>query len=241
MEEHRAVDHEPSAALFRVLFIGTRDVCRGPAGERLLRAWLEAGHAGDAFIVSSAGTRPVAGEPMHPQASAALSALSVDVAGHGSRRMTERRLAQADLVLTATRMHRAAIHDQFPGAEHRTFTVREFARLLGQVRDPLAREGTSSPLAIPPADAGPHALVTAAAVLRREPAVRRSVDRGNGGSGHTAGGSADGSGDSGPEDHGDDIDDPTGGSHAEYEQVVAMLNEATREIARALIACLARA
>lgn len=56
--------------------------------------------------------------------------------GFAARLLTESMISGADLVLTATREHRAAVVEESPAALRRTFSVREFARLAGQV-DPV--------------------------------------------------------------------------------------------------------
>jgi protein-tyrosine phosphatase len=53
-----------------------------------------------------------------------------------ARRLSEQ-MREADLVLSMTRAQRGLVVELWPAAVRRTFTLREFARLLGWV-DPLA-------------------------------------------------------------------------------------------------------
>jgi protein-tyrosine phosphatase len=62
--------------------------------------------------------------------------------GFAARRLTEKVVREADLVLALTRAQRGLIVDLWPPAVRRTFTVREFARLLGQVQPSALPDGT---------------------------------------------------------------------------------------------------
>jgi protein-tyrosine phosphatase len=57
-------------------------------------------------------------------------------------------IAGADLVLTATRQHRADVVEHVPAAVRRTFTLREFARLAAAV-DPAEIDDAAGPGARP--------------------------------------------------------------------------------------------
>ena len=59
-----------------------------------------------------------------------------------ARRLTERSVKEADLVLALTRAQRGLIVELWPAAVRRTFTVREFARLLGLVQPSVLPDGT---------------------------------------------------------------------------------------------------
>ncbi len=52
---------------------------------------------------------------------------------HRARVVTKELVATADLVLTATRAQRGAVVQLVPRASRRTFTIREFSRLLASI------------------------------------------------------------------------------------------------------------
>lgn len=117
---------------FTVLVVCTGNVCRSPAIERLFRSAF--GAAG--ITVHSAGTGALVGEPIQPPMVGLLEERGVDGGTFAARHVTEDHISSADIILAATREHRAAVVEQVPSAIRRTFTVREFARLADQV-DPV--------------------------------------------------------------------------------------------------------
>ena len=112
---------------FTVLMVCTGNICRSPLAEQLLRAQADAANL--PINVTSAGTGAMVGREMTTQAaelSAQYGALSTD---HTPSQLTESIIAGADLILTATREHRASVVSMSPKAIRRTFTLTQFARL----------------------------------------------------------------------------------------------------------------
>jgi protein-tyrosine phosphatase len=124
---------------FRVLHVCTGNICRSPMGEHLMREGLRTrlGAASDAFVVESAGTWGHTGAPMEPFALSVLTTYGHDGSAFQARELVAEHVAGADLVLGATREHRAAAVVLQPRAARKTFTLREFDRLLTGV-DPLS-------------------------------------------------------------------------------------------------------
>jgi protein-tyrosine-phosphatase len=113
-----------------ILFVCTGNLCRSAVAERLTAAWLSAQPGSPALRVSSVGTGTVDGRPMHPASARALSALGGDPGDFFSRRLRDEHLDDVDLVLTATRGHRAEVLSRRPVLMRRTFTIREAAALV---------------------------------------------------------------------------------------------------------------
>jgi protein-tyrosine phosphatase len=114
---------------FRVLVVSDRSTCRGPAAQRLLAAHLRAGGREADVVLGAAGVRAARGEQMHPDTVRALAELDVDAGGHVARSLTERRVVQADLVLTVAHTQTRHVTALRPEAARRTFALPELVRL----------------------------------------------------------------------------------------------------------------
>src|SRR5690606_28828798 len=92
--------------------------------------------------VHRAGTQALGGHgmPREARALAERNGVTPDrAAGHRARLLTESLMHDADLVLTMTAQHSTAAMQLAPRRMHRTFTVREFARLAAMLDDGVLR------------------------------------------------------------------------------------------------------
>ncbi|MEL4320069.1 low molecular weight phosphatase family protein [Leifsonia sp. YIM 134122] len=122
-----------------ILTVCSGNICRSPLAEQLLRQGL-AGVA-DA-TVTSAGTIAMVGSPMAPQSQVLAARYgATDAAAHVARQLTAEQIVEADLVLALSRDHRRAIVEMVPSAVRKTFTLREFARLVTEVSDEDLADG----------------------------------------------------------------------------------------------------
>lgn len=94
--------------------------------ERLLVARLDGNATATA---SSAGTRALVGCGMDRTAAQVLREMGGDPEQHVARQLSLAAVRGADLIMTASTMHRSAVVQADPTAMRRTFTMREFARL----------------------------------------------------------------------------------------------------------------
>lgn len=85
------------------------------------------------FRVHSAGTYGMGGYPIDPRAALAISGQGIDSTGFTARELSDEMVSRADVVLTATRDHRATTVTMAPRSARRTFTLREFGRLCAGV------------------------------------------------------------------------------------------------------------
>jgi protein-tyrosine phosphatase len=148
---------------FRILYVSTGNVCRSPITERLTRLGLSerlGGQQRPGLVVESAGTWGHEGAPMEAHAAQVLAEYGADPGGFLGRELLDDHVIHADLVLTATRDHRAQVISMGHSAGLRTFTLKEFTRLVRAI----------DPTTLPPLEDGvvlrARALVRAAAALR---------------------------------------------------------------------------
>lgn len=146
--------------VFRILHVCTGNVCRSPMAERLTRHGLarRLGDGASGMVVESAGTWGHEGAPMEAHAAAVLAEYGADPTGFTGRELLDDHVIDADLVLTATRDHRAQVISMGHAAGLRTFTLKEFTRLVRAIDTTTLPEGSVTERA--------RALVRAAAALR---------------------------------------------------------------------------
>lgn len=128
----------PAVTPAGIVFVCEGNVCRSPYAERVLRAGLE-GSPLAALPVTSAGTAPVTGAPVDRLTAEGLERLGIPADGHRARALTVAELRHAGLVLAAGRPQRAAVVGLHPPAVQKTFTIRQFGRLLRSTA-PLPRD-----------------------------------------------------------------------------------------------------
>lgn len=90
----------------------------------------EGGVGGERLDISalSAGISAHEGDPATPEAIAALGERGLDISGHRARQLTAEMIAEADLILTMTAVHKNFVLRVNPAASGKVFTIKEFAR-----------------------------------------------------------------------------------------------------------------
>jgi protein-tyrosine phosphatase len=113
-----------------ILVVCTGNVCRSPIAEGMLRAGFAYRLGRDAPAVSSAGTMGWSGSAADPNSVEAAGERGIDISGHRARELSDRDVASATLILAMSGEHARAVVAHEPEAASRTFTLKEFVRLL---------------------------------------------------------------------------------------------------------------
>ena len=118
----------------RILTVCTGNICRSPVAERLLQAGLDQVLAGG-FEVRSAGTRAMVGEPIQPLSADVIQTYGGSPDHFAARQLTQKILKEQDLVLAMASSHRGELLQLDPSLLKRTFTIREFARMVSALEE----------------------------------------------------------------------------------------------------------
>lgn len=121
--------------IYTIVFVCTGNTCRSPMAQIMLHELLA--ENGGAFKVLSAGTHAATGAPAAGPAVGVMEELGLDLNSHSSTMLSPELVAEADLLLTMTEAHKNYVIDSYPHASAKTFTLKQFAGLDGDVGDPF--------------------------------------------------------------------------------------------------------
>ncbi|RXT08686.1 low molecular weight protein arginine phosphatase [Ammoniphilus sp. CFH 90114] len=119
-----------------LLFVCTGNTCRSPMAEGLMRKLVE--REGLKVEVQSAGVAAYAGTPASVHTSTILRARGIE-SQHASQPVTSELVSWADLILTMTMSHKQVVAGQFPEAQGKLYTLKEYIGGLGDmdIMDPF--------------------------------------------------------------------------------------------------------
>jgi len=132
-----------SSKPFTVLMVCTGNMFRSPAAQYLMNAALG---PDSGLEIISAGMTPNRGGAVAPRMADLLAGEGIDVSDFESRPVSEADVRDAGLVLGMTREHRSHSVTLWPAAVRKTYTLKEFARLIDRVSpEELDRAAASTP------------------------------------------------------------------------------------------------
>jgi protein-tyrosine-phosphatase len=117
----------------KILFVCLGNICRSPMAEGLLKKM----HSD--FSVSSAGISAMTGWGPSTEALEVMQEHGVDISDHAARPVDEKMVQDADLVLAMERHQKEKLKREFPEADGKIFTLKEYAGAGTDIEDPYGR------------------------------------------------------------------------------------------------------
>lgn len=109
-----------------VLLVCYGNICRSPMAEGFLNRMLEKNGKSVEVKVISAGLHAYGGSPT-AEAIETMRIEGIDISDFMSKQLTEELIEEADLILTMRKQYSDDILSRYPEAEHKVFTLKEFA------------------------------------------------------------------------------------------------------------------
>jgi len=111
---------------YQVLFVCSGNTCRTPMAEGLLKVKLPP-HLQEEVRVLSCGTLGIESQPAAPNSITAAREKGVDISSHRSRGISEKLIAESNIIICMAEEHKRFILERWPGYRDNVFILRDFA------------------------------------------------------------------------------------------------------------------
>jgi len=119
-----------------VLFVCTANICRSPMAAGIFKVILDERVTAGEWIVESAGTWGLDGEPPAAGSQAVLRSKGIEFSDHRSRSINEEIIQSFDLILTMENGQKEALRMEFPEFSDRIYLLSEMVNLKQDINDP---------------------------------------------------------------------------------------------------------
>ena len=116
-----------------VLFVCTANICRSPMAMAIWQSKVADDLSN--WVIESAGTWALVGEPAAPNTKRVLATKGLDVSNHRARSVGRELLGRFNLILTMERGHKEALHAEFPEVRERVYLLSEMIGEEFDIRD----------------------------------------------------------------------------------------------------------
>lgn len=123
----------------RILIICTANICRSPMAMGLLNDRLRQAGLNGQVAVTSAGVYGLDGSPASQPGVEVLAERGIDISAHRAHTVTEREVAEADLVLVMEEAHRRTLFYNYPHLLGKIFLLSEMSGAYGDIKDPYRK------------------------------------------------------------------------------------------------------
>ena len=124
----------------KVLFVCTANICRSPMAEQFFLQQLRNRQLENQHQASSAGTWTREDSPADPVVARILkNEYNLSLQDHRSREITEKIIADKDIILVMEKSHREALQAEFPEKYDQVFLLSEMVRQDYEIADPYRR------------------------------------------------------------------------------------------------------
>lgn len=118
------------------LFVCTGNICRSPMAASLFEREARQHGDADSWIVESAGTWALEGQPPTGPARELMARRDLDVSGHRAHTITRHDMQVADVILVMTENHRQALRAEFPRHRNKIHLMSEVEGNSHDIADP---------------------------------------------------------------------------------------------------------
>lgn len=119
-----------------ILFVCTGNLCRSPMAAGLLRQRLAQDGLDKRYTVQSAGVWAADGQPASANSVTVMTERGVDISDHRAQLLNANLVAEADLILVASREHQQMIANTWPQYRWKVHRLSEMAGKNRDLEDP---------------------------------------------------------------------------------------------------------